>query len=139
MRRSLRILLVTAAGVLFLAVCARAVSPEMSKADPALMRVLQSGRSRVGVIVGLRDGTASPRALLAHPDPAGEEVRRSRRIAAQQKLVSTIARDQFSASDEYESFSMVSGTASPEGVRALAARRDVEWLALDEERLLESS
>ena len=139
MRRSLRTLLVTAAGVLFLAVCASAVSPEMSKADPALMHAMQSGRSTFGVIVGLRDGTVSPRALLAHPDPAGEEARRARRIAAQQKLVSSLAREQFSASDEYESFSMVAGVASVDGVRALAERSDVDWIVLDGTRYLSAS
>src|SRR5712692_661533 len=139
MRRSLRTLLVTAAGVLFLAVCASAVSPEMSKADPALLRALQSGQSAIRVIVGLRDGTVSPRALLARPDPAGEDERRAGRIAAQQKLVSAIAKEQFSASDEYESFSMVAGVASAEGVRALAARSDVDWIVLDGKRYLAAS
>jgi len=87
MRRSLRTLLVTAAGVLFLAVYTRAVSPEIAKASPALLRALQSGQSAVRVIVGMKDGTVSPRSLMAHPDPAGETQRRARRIAAQQKLV----------------------------------------------------
>jgi len=136
MRRSLRTLLVIAAGVLFLAVRASAISSEISKADPGLLRAVSSGGSGFRVIVGMRDGTVSPRLLRAQLDPAGETERRAQRMSTQLKLVSGLAREQFSPSDLYESFSIVAGVASAEGVRALAARSDVEWVTLDGKRYL---
>jgi subtilisin family serine protease len=138
MRRS-RALFVCLAGALMVAASARGSQAAIAKADPALLRAMESGRGEMRVIVGLRDGTTSPRLLRERPDPAGEPDRRARRLAAQQRLASQVSSEQFRSPGYYESFSMLSGIASPQGVRALAAHPDVEWLALDEERHLESS
>src|SRR5713101_8475062 len=56
------------------------------KATPSLLRELARGTEELPVIIGVRDGTPSARALLLNPDPEGEPGRRVRRIAAQKRL-----------------------------------------------------
>ena len=115
-----------------LASTAIALSPaEAPRATPRLLRELDRGTASVPVIVGLLDGTPSAHLLAANPDPAGEPERRARRVAAQQRLVDSMAPDDFAPRHYYESFSMVAGTASREGALALARRSDVAWVALD--------
>lgn len=111
---------------------ARAVSAvDVAKATPKLLRELDRGADEVKVIVGIKDGTPSPRTLMVNPDPEGEPDRRVRRIAAQKRLVQETPDEQFQARHYYESFSMLAGTASRAGALALSARSDVAWIALD--------
>ncbi|HEY2798533.1 MAG TPA: S8 family serine peptidase [Thermoanaerobaculia bacterium] len=109
----------------------RAVSPdEVPRADASVLRALNGGADSVDVLVGLRDGTPALRSLAAHPDPAGEPVRRIRRLAAQDAL----ARD-FAATlrvrRRYESFSILAGRATRDAVVGLANRPDVDWITVD--------
>src|SRR5262249_51731299 len=53
------------------------------------------------------------------------------RIAAQQQIASEMAAEDFEPGQLYESFSMMAGRATPSGLKALAARPDVAWIALD--------
>ncbi|HEU5250022.1 MAG TPA: S8 family serine peptidase, partial [Thermoanaerobaculia bacterium] len=117
---------------------ARAVRPvtadEVPKADAKLIRALNQGAEEVRVIVGVRDGTPAARALLAAPDPAGEPARRIRRIAAQKLLAEEIPQSEFRVRHFYESFSLVAGRATRDGVVRLANRPDVDWVTIDETR-----
>lgn len=117
---------------------ARALRPvsadEAPKADAKLLRALNQGAEEVRVIVGVRDGTPSSRALLAAPDPAGEPARRARRIAAQKRLSGDVPEGEFRVRHFYESFSLVAGRATRDGVVRLANRTDVAWVTLDETR-----
>lgn len=117
---------------------ARALAPisrdEAPKADAQLLRALNEGAQEVRVIVGVRDGTPSARALLAAPDPAGEPARRVRRIAAQKRLSDEIPQAEFRTRHFYESFSLLAGRATREGIVRLANRPDVDWVILDETR-----
>ena len=88
----------------------------------------------VRVIVGVKDGTPSARVLREKPDPAGEPARRIRRIEAQKRLVGEVSAAEFRPRHYYESFSLVSGTASRDGVVRLANRPDVTWVTLDQTR-----
>ncbi|HLN93550.1 MAG TPA: hypothetical protein VK389_06785, partial [Thermoanaerobaculia bacterium] len=73
-RRQLTGLAIVAVFLLFTA-RARALRPispdEAPKADARLLRALNEGSQEIRVIVGVRDGTPSARALLLSPDPAG--------------------------------------------------------------------
>jgi len=96
-------LLLASLAVLFLATfpaAARALAEisvrEAPKADPRLLRALTRGpQDAVRVIVGVRDGTPSARALLVSPDLGGEPARRVRRLAAQRRLAEEIPEEQF--------------------------------------------
>src|SRR5262245_40287467 len=59
---------------------------DVPRATPRLVRELNRGAETVRVIIGVRDGTPSPRSLIANPDPEGEPARRVVRIAAQRRL-----------------------------------------------------
>jgi subtilisin family serine protease len=113
----------------------RPVSPdEAPKADAKLLRALNAGAEEIRVIVGVRDGTPSARALLLSPDPAGEPARRSRRLAAQMQLSDDLPQTEFRARHFYGSFSLLAGRATREGVMRLANRADVDWVTVDETR-----
>jgi subtilisin-like proprotein convertase family protein len=104
---------------------------EAPKAQARLLRALNEGAEEVRVIVGLKDGTPAPRTLMAKPDPAGEPGRRLLRLAAQKRLADEIPGPEFRPRHFYESFSLVAGLATAEGVVKLANRPDVAWVALD--------
>ncbi|MDQ5841787.1 MAG: S8 family serine peptidase, partial [Chloroflexota bacterium] len=104
---------------------------EAPRADAKLLWALAQGAQEVRVIVGVKDGTPSARALRERPDPAGEPARRIRRIAAQKRLVEAVPGNEFHPRHYYESFSLVSGRATREGVIRLANRPDVAWVTLD--------
>ena len=111
---------------------AAALSPaDLPKATPRLLQHLANGEAQVRVLVGVADGTPSPRTLLAHPDPAGEPARRIQRLAAQTKLAGELPEEDFRPRHFYESFSILAGTATPAGVAALASRADVAWVTID--------
>lgn len=106
--------------------------PTAARMTPRLLQeVDRNPGAVVRVIVGVADGTPSARALLIHPDPEGEPARRLQRIAAQQQIASEMASQDFELGQLYESFSMMAGRATPSGLKALAARPDVAWIALD--------
>jgi subtilisin-like proprotein convertase family protein len=113
----------------------RAVRPisadEAPKADAKLLRALNQSGEEVRVIVGVRDGTPSARALMAAPDPAGEPARRVRRIAAQKRLSDEVPQSQFRVRHFYESFSLLAGRATRDGIVRLSNRADVDWVTLD--------
>ena len=120
------------AGVGRMAALAPVTAADAPRATPQLLRRLsQTDDARVGVVVGLKDGTPAARWLLEHPDPLGEKARRVARIEAQQSLVDSMPADDFQPRHFYESFSMVAGTASRRGAIALARRPDVAWVAFD--------
>jgi subtilisin-like proprotein convertase family protein len=104
------------------------------RADAKVLRALNQGAEELRVIVGVRDGTPSARALLAAPDPAGEPARRVRRIAAQKRLSDEIGPTGFQVRHFNESFSIVAGRATRDAVVRLANRLDVDWVTLDETR-----
>src|SRR5262245_59397967 len=118
---------------LFIPVAVSAQSlPTSARMTPRLLRELdRNPGTPVRVIIGVADGTPSARALLNHPDPEGEPARRLQRIAAQQQIVSEMAAGDFEPGQFYESFSMMAGRTTPSGLKALAARPDVAWIALD--------
>ena len=70
------------------------------------------------------------RPILSGLEPA----RRIRRIEAQKRLVEAVPDSEFHPRHYYESFSLVSGRATREGVVRLANRPDVAWVTLDETR-----
>ena len=108
------------------------VSPAQApKADPRVLRALNAGADEVRVIVGVRDGTPSARALLAAPDPAAEPARRVRRLAAQKRLADEVPDAEFHVRHFYESFSLVAGRATRAGIVRLANRPDVDWVTID--------
>jgi hypothetical protein len=133
-RRNSCSLVVAAALLSLTAPAARGAKPvtavEAPKADPRLLRKLQEGAERVSVLVRVKDGTPSARALLASPDPGGEPERGKRRLAAQRRLIEDLPR-QFKPRHTYESFSLLAGTATREGVIALANRSDVLSVTVD--------
>lgn len=114
---------------------AQALTPltagEAPKAQARLLRALNEGAEEVRVIVGLNDGTPAPRTLMEKPDPAGEPGRRLVRLAAQKRLASEVPETEFRPRHYYESFSLVAGRATRDGVVKLATRPDVAWVALD--------
>jgi hypothetical protein len=129
------------ATVLFLLAASSAVrglqpvtAEQAPRADAKLLRALARGAEEVRVIVGVQDGTPSARALRERPDPAGEPARRIRRIEAQKRIVDAVPTAEFRPRHYYESFSLVSGRATREGVVRLANRPDVAWVTLDETR-----
>jgi subtilisin-like proprotein convertase family protein len=107
---------------------------EAPKADTKLLRALNQSTGEVRVIVGVRDGTPSARSLLAAPDPAGEPARRIRRLGAQKRLSGQIPQSEFGVRHFYESFSLLAGRATRDGVVRLSHREDVAWVTLDETR-----
>ena len=131
---------VSIAAVFSLAVCptARALRPvsaeEAPKANAKLLRALGEGAQEVRVIVAVSDGTPSARALLERPDPAGEPARRIRRLDAQKRLVGDLPQNEFRVRHYAESFSLLSGSATRDGVIRLANRPDVARVSLDETR-----
>ena len=129
---------ITALLLLAVSPSARALSPisaeEAPKANAKLLRALGQGDQAVQVVVGVSDGTPSPKSLLERPDPAGEPARRIVRLAAQKRLVGDLPQSEFRVRHYAESFSILSGTATRDGVVRLANRPDVAWVALDETR-----
>jgi hypothetical protein len=117
---------------------ARALRPvsagEAPKANAKLLRALGEGVEEVRVIVSVSDGTPSARALAERPDPAGEPARRIRRLDAQKRLVGDLPQNEFRVRHYAESFSLLSGSATRDGVIRLANRPDVAWVSLDETR-----
>jgi subtilisin-like proprotein convertase family protein len=107
---------------------------EAPRADAKLLRALAKGAQEVRIIVGVQDGTPSARALRERPDPAGEPARRIRRIEAQKRIVEAVPDSEFHPRHYYESFSLVSGRATRDGVVRLANRPDVAWVTVDETR-----
>jgi subtilisin-like proprotein convertase family protein len=117
---------------------ARALQPltaeEAPRADARVRRAFVTGAEEVRVIVGVNDGTPSARVLRESPDPAGEPARRIRRIDAQRRITGAIPASEFRPRHFYESFSLVSGRATRDGIIRLANRPDVAWVTLDETR-----
>ncbi len=100
-------------------------------ATPGLLRELSRGAEEVRVIIGVKDGTPSAKALLANPDPAGEPGRRVLRMAAQKRLAEQMTPGQLEVRYYYQSFSMLAGTATREAAITLANHPDVAWVNLD--------
>ncbi|MEP7131704.1 MAG: S8 family serine peptidase [Acidobacteriota bacterium] len=118
----------------------RVTAADAPAATSRLLQQLARTSEPLPVIVGLRDGTPTGRELLLRPDPAGEKGRQIQRIEAQQTLADQMPATQFAPRHFYESFSLISGTASREGIVALARRPDVAWVTFDgKKRALQSS
>jgi subtilisin family serine protease len=135
LRHHLVRLSIAAALYLAMSPAARALRPvsaeEAPKANAKLLRALGEGAEEVRVIIGVSDGTPSARALLERPDPAGEPARRIRRLDAQKRLVGDLPQNEFRVRHYFESFSLLSGSATRDGVIRLANRPDVAWVALE--------
>lgn len=110
--------------------------PEVVKLHPSLLRAAKAGAGPTAVLIGLRDGTPPPDALLEHPDPEGESDRRQHRLAAQRRLAEQMPPDQFQVRYYYENFSMMAGTATAAAIYELANRSDVGWVLRDEKRVI---
>ncbi len=110
---------------------ARIAPEEAPRADRSVLRALNRGDEILNVIVGVRDGTPSPRLLAARPDSSGESDRRAARLAAQERLARSMKAGQFEVRNRYESFSMMSARVTREGALALANRGDVAWVTID--------
>src|SRR6202162_3528663 len=127
-------LLFAALPCLFLAVSARAASPvsagDAPNATPSLLRELDRGADTVPILIGIKDGTPSARALRASPDLEGEPERRIIRVAAQKRLAEELTPQRLAVKHYYESFSMLAGTATREAAIALAGRTDLLWVGL---------
>ncbi len=134
MQRRLGALSLAVAGLFVVVATAAGSQAVISKADSALLRAMQDGRSSVHVIVGLKDGTTPAHVLRARPDPEGEPARRAQRLTAQQRAAAEMPPDQFWSPHFYGSFSMLAGVTTPRGLEALARRPDVAWIALDAKR-----
>jgi subtilisin-like proprotein convertase family protein len=137
-------LLFAALPCLFLAVSARAASAvfpgDAPNATPSLLRELDRGAEELPILIGVKDGTPSARALRAIPDPAGEPERGLIRVAAQRRLAEELTPRRLAVKHYYENFSVLAGTATREAAIALAGRSDVEWVALDRRaRLLQAA
>jgi subtilisin family serine protease len=135
MQRRLCALSLAVAGVLVVA-AAQASEAVISKAQPALLRALESGQPEIRVIVGIKDGTPSMRTLREQPDPSAEADRRVVRVTAQKRVAAEMPSAQFHSAHFYESFSMMAGVASAAGIETLARRSDVSWIAVDEKNSL---
>ena len=121
-----------AAPLSMLAAAAGGGPSEVPKATPRLLRELdRSAGAPVRILIGVADGTPSARSLLLHPDPAGEPGRRVVRLAAQTRIASEMSSPEFESGRLYESFSIMSGRATREGIGALSRRADVAWIELD--------
>jgi subtilisin-like proprotein convertase family protein len=108
------------------------VSPaEAPRADARVLRALNAGAERVRVVLGVRDGTPSARALRLSPDPAGEPGRRLVRLVAQRRIADEMPPEDLEVRHFYGSFSLLSATVSRAGALVLANRPDVEWVTLD--------
>jgi subtilisin-like proprotein convertase family protein len=133
-----RPLLAAASVLLTLAAPARSITrsrpEEAPRATGSVLRALDHGNAELDVIVGVRDGTPSARALAAHPDPAGEPERRVRRLAAQKRLAESMPRSSLRLRRSYASFSMLAAHVTRAAAIALANRSDVSWVAVDEVR-----
>src|SRR5262245_43819367 len=104
MQRRLRALFLAVAGVAIAAANAGGIQAAIEKADPALLRAIESGKKEIRVIVGLKDRTTPARMLKQHPDPQGEQERRAIRLAAQRHVASQLAAGQLWSVKNYESF-----------------------------------
>src|SRR5262249_48615112 len=104
---------------------------DVPRATPRLLRELNRGGETVRVIIGVRDGTPSPRSLIATPDPEGEPARRVVRVAAQRRLAEEMTTRGLEVRHTYESFSMLAGTATREAAVALAGHPNVAWVDID--------
>ena len=141
----MRALSTALAGILFVFAqrasgVAQISAADAPKATPRLLQQLSKTAQPLPVIVALRDGTPTGRELLLRPDPAGEKGRQVQRIEAQQTLADQMSADQFAPRHFYESFSLISGTASREGILALSRRPDVAWVTFDgKKRALQTS
>jgi subtilisin-like proprotein convertase family protein len=102
-------------------------------ATPSLLRELNRGAETVAIVVGIKDGTPSPHALLANPDRDGEPERRGIRLAAQRRLADEFTPSRLAVKNYYESFSMLAGTATREAAISLASHPEVAWVDLDRE------
>jgi subtilisin family serine protease len=112
---------------------------EAPRATGSLLRALDRGDAELDVIVGVRDGTPSPRALAAWPDPAGEPARRVRRLAVQKRLAEAMPASELHLRRSYGSFSMLAARVTRAAAIALANRSDVSWVSIDGiRRLLDS-
>jgi len=138
MQRRLCALSLAVAGVLVVA-AAQASEAVIAKAEPALLRALQSGQPEIRLIVGIKDGTPSMRALREQPDPSGESARRVQRVAAQKRVASEMPAQQFHSPRFYESLSMLAGVSTAAGIETLARRPDIKWIVLDSQRTLDQS
>jgi subtilisin-like proprotein convertase family protein len=120
---------------LLLAASARAASPvpasDAPNATPSLLRELDRGAEELPILIGVRDGTPSARALRASPNPEREPERRVIRMAAQKRLAEELTPQRLAVKHYYESFSILAGTATRETAIALAGRTDVAWVDLD--------
>src|SRR5262249_46970189 len=104
---------------------------DVPRATPRLLRELNRGGETVRVIIGVRDGTPSPRSLIANPDPEGEPARRVVRRAAQRRLAEGMTTRGLEVRHTSESFSMLAGTATREAAVALAGHPNVAWVDID--------
>lgn len=140
MRKRLRAawILAFASAPLFGAV-ARPVSPEEApRADASVLRAVNSGEDPLEILIGVNDGTPSPKVLAAHPDPAGEPERRERRLHAQRALAQSVPRA-LEVRRHYGSFSVMAGRVTREGLLELANRGDVAWITVDGVRRMHQS
>ncbi|MGE5276280.1 MAG: S8 family serine peptidase [Acidobacteriota bacterium] len=109
----------------------RVSAADAPRADARVLRALNSGADRIRVILGVRDGTPSARALRLSPDPAGEPARRLVRLAAQQRIADEMPGEELQVRHFYGSFSLLSCTVTRAAALALANRSDVDWMTLD--------
>jgi subtilisin family serine protease len=101
------------------------------RADARVLRALQSGAESFRVLVGVRDGTPSARALKMSPDPEGEPARRAVRLEAQARLAAEMPAEEVQVRHFYGNFSMLSATVTRAALLTLANRPDVDWIGLD--------
>jgi subtilisin-like proprotein convertase family protein len=129
---------------LLLAASAGGASPvsasDAPNATPGLLRELDRGAQELPILIGVKDGTPSARALRASPDPEGETERRVIRVAAQKRLAEELTPQRLAVKHYYEGFSILAGRATREAAIALAGRADVAWVDLDRRaRLLQAA
>jgi subtilisin family serine protease len=101
------------------------------RADARLLRALEGGADSFQILLGLRDGTPSARALRFSPDREGEPARRLVRLEAQKRLADEMPAEEFRVRHFYGSFSLLSATVTRAALLSLANRPDVDWIKLD--------
>jgi subtilisin-like proprotein convertase family protein len=140
MRKRLRAawILAFASAPLFGAVALPVSPDEAPRADASVLRALNAGQETLEVLIGVRDGTPSPKLLVAHPDRAGEPERRERRLSAQRALAQSLP-SALEVRRHYGSFSAMAGRVTREGLLTLANRDDVAWITIDGVRRMHQS
>jgi subtilisin-like proprotein convertase family protein len=105
---------------------------DVPKATPRLLRELAKSpeSESVDVIVAVKDGTPQAKELAGISKELAGRMQAAR-IEAQQRIADEMPASQFRPKHFYESFSMISGHASREGLATLSRRSDVAWITLD--------